>query len=106
MSSASDFFCRGPSITLMMLSHVAGVGSLSNQLCNILDILTSSGKLELHNISIVLGSTPSRSPICCHLAVTEESNLSSTCFSGLLPTTEVNKGHFNKQMIFTFHICN
>ena len=84
MSLASDFFCRGPSIILMMLSHVAGVGSLSNQLCNILDILTWLEKLELHNPLIISGSTPSRSPISCHSAVIEERNLSNIYFFGLL----------------------
>ena len=66
----------------MMLSHVTGVGSLSNQLCSILDILIWSEEVDVDNDWIVLESTPSKSPILCHLLLTGDSNLSNLNFSG------------------------
>ena len=94
---ATDFSFSGPSKTLIMLCHVTGVGALSNQLCNILDILTWLDKLEVCNPSIMSESTPSRSPISCHLALTELSNVNNVCFSGLVAKMNITN---NKYYIF------
>ena len=81
--TASDFLWSGPSNIPMMLPHVVVVGSLSNQFCNILDILISFEKLDIFSTSMVLVSTPSKPPISYHFEATGESNLNNTYFSGL-----------------------
>ena len=65
----------------MILFHVAGVGSLSNQLCNIFDILRASEQGETDKQLRVPESTPSRSPSSYYLLLTEASNLNNSCFS-------------------------
>ena len=66
----------------MILFHVAGVGSLSNQLCNIFDIFTPSAHEELDKLLRVSELTPRKPPSSYHLLLTETSNVSNLCFSG------------------------
>ena len=77
--SACTFMCGCFSKTLMMLSHDTGVGSLSNQLCSILDIQRSSD----NDPYIMRESTLSKSLISCHLLVTEDNKHSSARLLGL-----------------------
>ena len=66
ISLANLLFCRGPSIMSMILFHVTGVGSVSNQLCNISDIFTRSLHWEVDKLFMVPSWTPSNSPRSRH----------------------------------------